>query len=1264
MVRNRRTGDRLEIKDFFLGDKLEYLEFADGSLHNISDGIEVNGSVTADRIIGTPFADILKGEAGDDYIFSGLDSDILAGGTGNDDLRGGEGSDEYRFSLGDGHDVIYDTKGDADKIKILSGIVASDVALERLGEDLLLSFKDNLSDSIKIEGFFASNNKRIEQVEFAESGEVFSLSEISDLEDRSYSYTLGNYAKLNEDEETVIKILGSSLYSNLAISSSAKWGNVYVNENSELIYRASSDYNGEDSFTISYLDDEGVAQLEEIVVNIAPVNDAPIASDLALSVAEDNELEIDVLSEASDVDGDSVSIESVAEAGHGTVRIEAGKLYYQPNANFNGLDSFGYSISDGNGGVDIKTINITVNSVNDAPIAADDVVNTNEDSSLLIDITANDYDVETGFFTGNNIEIVTGPNHGSIEVRNDGLLLYNPNTDYYGVDNFTYRLIDNGGLMSEIVTATINISEVNDAVKLSNTTLLGFVEDVEARFLISDYFYDPDGDAFTITNISSLHGRVSVDGDEIVYLGDENYNGSDEISISLADSKGAVSNYTLSARVSSVNDAPIAVDDVATTMEDNSVKIFVLNNDEDAEDVLFSNNIISFTQGLHGIVTLSAIDGSFVYVPDSNYHGLDSFSYSIEDSNGERSSAVVDIEVQSVDDLPLLSIDSASTLEDKATQIDVLSGASDVDGDILTLTNVGAAQHGLVEIISNKIHYTPSANYHGLDSFVYTVSDGKGNLVSKHLTVTVSSVNDSPVALSSIADHEVNIGENYEYILSEDLFEDVDGDELSYALLLADGSIAPDWLSVSGNKLAILAPEGVTGTYALKLVANDGLGGSSEILFKVFVSESLGEIIEGSSGRDNLLGGLGDDELYGYKGSDILKGGSGSDKLYGGEGHDYLEGNLGDDDLLGGKGHDQLYGGEGQDSLEGQVGNDQLYGGDGNDDLYGGDGHDDLYGEAGDDKLYGGRGRDVLRGGLGDDYLKGEDHNDCLYGEVGHDYLEGNSGDDYLSGGKGHDQLYGGDGKDELYGDSDNDRLYGGKGNDVLKGGNGHDKLYGGRGADKLEGGSGSDTLHGGKENDKLSGGGGSDKYVFSKNHGSDNIKEQGGSSDRLVFEGEISPSDILLSRKGSSLKLWNKNDVKDSIVIEDFFALEKRQVEYIEFTDSGETYNLVELSSILDLEGRELGLLETIEYSKEVRNLLLEDDLIDFSLLDDENFKESQIINIESEDYDFDLSLNHVENANLDQATDDIFFTTEIDESIFLNFDQDIIINQNEFDI
>ncbi len=104
---------------------------------------------------------------------------------------------------------------------------------------------------------------------------------------------------------------------------------------------------------------------------------------------------IPVLGNDTDVDGDTLVLTGATDPAHGSVAAFAdGTVVYTPDPDFHGTDSFNYTISDGNGGTDTATVTITVDPVNDAPVAVDNSDSTPEDTPVIVAVLGNDSDPE------------------------------------------------------------------------------------------------------------------------------------------------------------------------------------------------------------------------------------------------------------------------------------------------------------------------------------------------------------------------------------------------------------------------------------------------------------------------------------------------------------------------------------------------------------------------------------------------------------------------------------------------------------------------------------------------------------------------------------------------------------------------------------------------------------------------------------------------------------------------------------------------------
>ena len=193
----------------------------------------------------------------------------------------------------------------------------------------------------------------------------------------------------------------------------------------------------------------------------------------------------------------------------------------------------------------------------------------------------------------------------------------------------------------------------------------------------------------------------------------------------------------------------MAVNDTATTLEDTAATIAVLDNDTDLDgDTLV---VSSVTVPAHGTAAVNP-DGTIAYAPAANYNGADSFSYTVGDGNGGSATATVTVTVTAANDGPVAVNDAATTAEDTAATIAVLTNDSDLDGDALVVSSVTVPAHGTAAVNPDgTIAYAPAANFNGADSFSYTIGDGNGGTATATVNVTVTAANDGPVAVNDTA---------------------------------------------------------------------------------------------------------------------------------------------------------------------------------------------------------------------------------------------------------------------------------------------------------------------------------------------------------------------------------------------------------------------------------------------------------------------------------------------------------------------------------
>ncbi len=447
-----------------------------------------------------------------------------------------------------------------------------------------------------------------------------------------------------------------------------------------------------------------------LTITVTPVNDAPVANPDVATTPEDTAVSGNVLNNDTDVDHDVLSVTGFHVDGHdyvagttatipgvGTLVINTdGTFTFTPAPNFNGnVPVATYDITDGHGGVASSTLTITVTPVNDAPVANPDVATTPEDTAVSGNVLNNDTDVD------HDVLSVTG----------------------FHVDGHDY-----------VAGTTATIPGVGTLV------------------------INTDG-TFTFTPAPNFNGNVPV------------------ATYDITDGHGGVASSTLTITVTPVNDAPVANPDVAVTPEDTAVSGNVLNNDTDVDHDVLSVTAFHIGTNTYNAGTTATIpgvgtlvintDGTFTFTPAPNFNGnVPVATYDITDGHGGVASSTLTITVTPVNDAPVANPDFATTPEDTAVSGNVLNNDTDVDHDVLSVTGFHVDGHdyvagttatipGVGTLVINTdgtFTFTPAPNFNGnVPVATYDITDGHGGVASSTLTITVTPVNDAPVANPDVA---------------------------------------------------------------------------------------------------------------------------------------------------------------------------------------------------------------------------------------------------------------------------------------------------------------------------------------------------------------------------------------------------------------------------------------------------------------------------------------------------------------------------------
>ena len=512
-------------------------------------------------------------------------------------------------------------------------------------------------------------------------------------------------------------------------------------------------------------------------------------------------------------------------------------------------------------------VDLTIDAVNDVPVAVTDSYTTPEETLLRVDaakgLLANDSDPD-----GDSLSVLldANPTHGKIQFNLDGSFTYLPEFNFNGTDFFTYKVTD-GHLESQPSTVKLEVRNVNDAPLAAHDsystpedTLIKV--DAAHGVLVNDL--DFDGDILTAHLLSPPSSGVlhfSKDG-SFDYAPTNNFNGTDSFTYKAYDGSEESSIVTVTIDVHAVNDAPVASDDTYSIGEDGFLKVLfdkgLLNNDQDADGNTLQVNIVSTVN--NGDLQMN-LDGSFTYKPYFGFHGPDSFSYMASDGKVDSNKAKVTIQVNHVNHPPLPNGDTYSTSEGGILKIlaanGLLANDLDIDGDTLLVTDIPKdVSHGSLQMmLDGSFTYIPEPGYSGSDSFTYTVNDGSVDMGPVTVNLKVNHVNHEPLAAAdtySLAQN-TTLTVPAKGLLANDL--DIDGDQLMVLLQSYPnhGALHQD---LDGGFTYLPAPE-FEGIDSYTYIASDGALNSKVVKVTLNVHDDNHPPLAGadsySTPRDTLL---------------------------------------------------------------------------------------------------------------------------------------------------------------------------------------------------------------------------------------------------------------------------------------------------------------------------------------------------------------------------------------------------------------------------
>ena len=652
-------------------------------------------------------------------------------------------------------------------------------------------------------------------------------------------------------------------------------GSVSILSNGLIRYTPDENYYGSDSLVYTLSDGSNGTDTAGITITINPENDNPDAVRDSASTTEDTSVEIDVLSNDSDPEGDTLTIDPLGFSGGAkaqSITVSDGIVTYNPKLNAYGDDSFVYTVKDGNGGVATATVSVYIDPVIDAPLAdfPDDtdppwIMYEDHPETFTIDFTSVESEYpeivlvsessDENLLANIGIAVAKDPRD---DMTTRTYITFTPTKDKNSLEPIQISCILTVG--EEIFTKEYDLY----ILPLNDQPVITEVDDLSMDEGGSDTGTITASDKETAT--ASLIYRLSEnpaeqpqDGTVVVnsdatytYTPDADFTGTDSFFIVVDDGftggseldGPATQKAEVQVTVNNTNDDPTAVDDTAETDEDTSVDIFVLANDIDADLAyvgVTEEDLTIVSVGSPSVSGSTAVidptNKKIIYTPAPDYNGEDVFYYIMQDKAGDvQSGAWVTVTVNPVADDPTDGNDAYldTIWEDSLhNYLNVLEN-DDPDytynAETLTLVKVletDQPEHGTAtaDTINGVIDYVPTADYNGPDEFTYQMMDSRGVTGEFTVQITVLPINDQPLILSNLTDQTVQEDGTLSIDFTVWDVEDDDDTLIVTAVSSVDGLFGPGGITVQNNNN--------DGTRTLVLVPLENRNGDTTITITV-----------------------------------------------------------------------------------------------------------------------------------------------------------------------------------------------------------------------------------------------------------------------------------------------------------------------------------------------------------------------------------------------------------------------------------------------
>ncbi|MCB9665833.1 MAG: tandem-95 repeat protein [Alphaproteobacteria bacterium] len=537
------------------------------------------------------------------------------------------------------------------------------------------------------------------------------------------------------------------------------YGTADVQPDGTVVYAHLGGEEESDTFTYEVCDPAGSCDTAVVRIAVSPVNDPPITEPYTLEVDEGGVVRLTSPPVATDPEGLALQVTWDDDGAYGEVKAPSKDetfVSYHHHGDESDQDTLTFHVCEVAAPTvcTSSTLTIDIRPVNDPPEAEDDTADVVEDGAVVIDVLANDGDVDSTLTIG-GITVTTGPACGTVSPTATGLRYVHDGCED-DEDSFVYTVCDAGPLC-DTATVTLTVSDRNDTPEALDPTLAlaeGGTLVASVHQLATDVDSDLTSGTVTVTT-APTRGVASVDGTQLSYTHDGSETRTDSLVARVCDPEGACVSVSVALSIAAVNDPPEAVDDTLDVEEDGTRAANVLANDTDPDSTLLSAGLTVVSGPTHGSVEVEP--GGLAYTHLGGDQTTDSLVYRICDLGDPEGcdTATLTITILLANRAPEPTDDTVTVDEEGTVVVDVLANDTDPDSvlDLAGVTVTSAPVHGTAAVAEGGIRYTHSGVHLPSDTFEYQICDlGRPNECAfATVRVTVSLVDDPPTAVDDTA---------------------------------------------------------------------------------------------------------------------------------------------------------------------------------------------------------------------------------------------------------------------------------------------------------------------------------------------------------------------------------------------------------------------------------------------------------------------------------------------------------------------------------